>query len=161
MKAIKNLIQNLKSISVVDRFLIAIMFILLIQSVFSFFHSENISSQANTVDVIVRTSSASIFGYFLSENFMKGKKNYSDSKNKTIVTLSSLNDIQLSDENDDLSCNRTQVFIIASICIICLIILLVIRNFFEIQDNNSVSISQLRDFVSSGIGFLVGCGKNS
>lgn len=55
----------------VDRSLLVFMVILLVQSVYSvFFHAAG--KTASDIDVIVRTSAAAIFGYFLSANFASG-----------------------------------------------------------------------------------------
>ncbi len=46
-----------------------IMLILLLQSAYNIFLDEPAYQEENTIDVIVRTSQAAIFGYFLSANF--------------------------------------------------------------------------------------------
>ena len=45
------------------------MLILLLQSAYNIFLDEPAYQEENTIDVIVRTSQAAIFGYFLSANF--------------------------------------------------------------------------------------------
>ena len=54
----------------VDGSLLLFMAILLLQSAFSIFFPAPANSPAGEIDVIVRTSSAAIFGYFLSANFV-------------------------------------------------------------------------------------------
>ena len=61
----------LSTIHPVDLALILIMAILLLQSVYNIFICSDIQSSSSEIDIIVRTSAASIFGYFLSGNFMR------------------------------------------------------------------------------------------
>ena len=150
------ILKKIKAIHTVDKFLIIIMLILLLQSVAALFLHRDLITQSNNIDIIVRTSSASIFGYFLSENFIKPD---TSTKNENIISISS-DEILPPNENINSSKN-IQITIIALISIISLLILLVIRNFFTVSSENIATLSQLRDFVSSGIGFLVGCKKNS
>ena len=148
--------EKIKSIHTVDKFLIIIMLMLLLQSAMALFIQRDLITQSNNIDIVVRTSSASIFGYFLSENFIKPD---SSTKNENIITISS--DEISPPKKNIYSCKTIQITIIALISIISLLILLVIRNFFTVSSENIAILSQLRDFVSSGIGFLVGCKKNS
>lgn len=74
MKKLKNnllnaLIKCWKEISISDKALIIIMIILLIQCIFNLFTPEPTNSNSISINVIIRTSVAAIFGYFLSENF--------------------------------------------------------------------------------------------
>lgn len=62
---------SLKMISLVDKFLMLFMLVLLVYSAFNLFNHEDHSQDTNAIDVIVRTSAAAIFGYFLSSNFTK------------------------------------------------------------------------------------------
>ena len=67
----KAIIKCWNEISISDKSLIIIMTILLTQCIYNLFNPEPITENALSVNVIVRTSVASIFGYFLSENFLK------------------------------------------------------------------------------------------
>lgn len=60
----------LSKIHLVDKFLIVFMIILLAQSAYNLFANESVSAETHNIDVIVRTSTAAIFGYFLSTNFI-------------------------------------------------------------------------------------------
>lgn len=60
----------LSKIHLVDKFLIIFMIVLLSQSAYNLFANESVSAENHNVDVIVRTSTAAIFGYFLSTNFI-------------------------------------------------------------------------------------------
>ena len=58
-------------IHLVDRTLLAFMTVLLVQSAISIFLPGTRSQVAEGIDVMIRTSSAAIFGYFLSANFAR------------------------------------------------------------------------------------------
>lgn len=60
----------LGNIDLVDKSLILFMLLLLAQSVCCLFLPNTSSPIAGDIDIIVRTSAASIFGYFLSNNFI-------------------------------------------------------------------------------------------
>ena len=55
----------------VDRSLLLFMAVLLAQSVYSLFVPGETGQAAGDIDIVVRTSSAAIFGYFLSANFIR------------------------------------------------------------------------------------------
>lgn len=61
----------LSRIHLVDRCLILFMLVLLGQSAYSLFFHGGTQAGAGDIDIIVRTSSAAIFGYFLSANFIR------------------------------------------------------------------------------------------
>ena len=55
----------------VDKSLLLFMLVLLIQSAYSMFCPGGTGQAAEDIDIIVRTSAAAIFGYFLSANFIR------------------------------------------------------------------------------------------
>lgn len=55
----------------VDKSLLLFMLVLLIQSAYSMFCPDGTGPAAEDIDIIVRTSAAAIFGYFLSVNFTR------------------------------------------------------------------------------------------
>jgi hypothetical protein len=61
----------LKRIHPVDKGLLVFMLVLLIQSAYSIFCPAGAGQAAEDIDIIVRTSAAAIFGYFLSANFIR------------------------------------------------------------------------------------------
>ena len=61
----------LSKIHPVDKSLILIMFLLLLQSAYNMFSQAAAQQTISEIDIIVRTSAASIFGYFLSGNFVR------------------------------------------------------------------------------------------
>lgn len=70
LKCFRSTLSACSGIHLVDRCLILIMFLLLIQSAFSLFFNPYLSPETNNIDSIIRTATASIFGYFLSSNFI-------------------------------------------------------------------------------------------
>ena len=52
-----------------DRCLLAYMAILLAQSAYSLFSAAALGTETGGIDIIVRTSTAAVFGYFLSANY--------------------------------------------------------------------------------------------
>ena len=62
--------DTLRRMHLVDRSLLLFMAVLLAQSIYSMFSPGGAGQAAGDIDIIVRTSSAAIFGYFLSANFI-------------------------------------------------------------------------------------------
>lgn len=129
----------------------------------------------NTIEVVFRSTLASVFGFLLSSNirFNKNKnkmkiKEIKDELNKIEKKLDDL-DVNLEQKeeqeqcyleeyyNDD-SLNLVQIAIALGISIISISVLsaLLITNNLE----NVPSISQIRDLMCSSIGFLIGESKN-
>lgn len=177
-----------KRISLVDRFLMLIMIILFIQSAYALFAHEAVSQDASTIDTIIRTSAAAIFGYFLSSNFMKlhASPAPQNTQNEAMqvsasaaeaaaegevkcqigFTAGSASNIEVGKAAIDeppadasVHCDKIQVIVISVIGIFSLILLLILRNFAQITPQSAATVSQLRDFISSCVGFLVSCGK--
>ena len=186
MKKLKNnllnaLIKCWKEISISDKVLIIIMIILLIQCIFNLFTPEPTNSNSISINVIIRTSVAAIFGYFLSENFLKNE--VIKSRNSGIVVPLSKNDddIEHSNDSDDsicstdelpfkinnkkvkeYICNKTlQILIALTVCIISLLCLIIGNNFNLIPSGTSPTVIQFRDLISSCVGFLLGHSSNS
>lgn len=171
-KFLKSLIKCWKEIAISDKALIIIMIILLIQCIYNLFTPDPTTTNEISISVIVRTTVASIFGYFLSENFLKHsviKSN--DSDNTIIVPVNIDNDIKknycennktekLNDDPNtikDYICNKTfQILVALAVCIIALMSLIIGNNFHLIPDTTNPSVIQFRDLISSCIGFLLG-----
>lgn len=169
---INSLIKCWKEISIVDKSLIIIMIILLAQCIYNLFNSELINPNAISINVIVRTSVASIFGYFLSENFLK-------SKDSNIVVPLNTNNNSIDNSNSSCSkekfslnsssgkikdyiCNKfLQILISLSVCIICLLSLIIANNFNLISPAINPTVIQFRDLIGSCLGFLLGHSNNS
>ena len=167
-----------KNLRIVDISLLIFLFILLCQSAYSIiFHNDS-----NPFDVIVRTTAASIFGYFLStrfsenvetnnvsENIMQRIETSDDttkiqnkigfSESKTELISGQIKDLSPKQTND----NSLQIIIVSFIGLFSLILLIILRNLdpwsngsMPLTDSALSTVSQLRDFISSSIGFLIG-----
>lgn len=165
--------------------LVLIFFILMAQSGFSlFFDSENVSTEIQQIDIVFRTSLSSIFGYIIS--ILAVSKMASSSKNQTTTTqigftntdssqnrytmLSSENEISdsilnvgsASQDNREINTN-VQTIALIIICVFCLVVMILVRNlsqYISITSSASVTVSMYRDFISSGIGALIGISKS-
>lgn len=177
-------------IKLVDRCLIIFMLLLMAQSTYNLFTNEVDSQETNTIDIVVRTTSAAIFGYFLSANFIKRE---SQSSSGTISagappsvlppppagtapeSPAAANQIGFSAAPggiqelsagtarsnvpalvEESETSHQQVIIATLIGVFALMILIVARNFCQISPAMFGTISQMRDFVSGCVGFLLG-----
>ncbi len=91
-------------------------------------------SNNSSIDIVIRTFAASIFGYFIGSSVKEKNKEHSFSKK--------------------------HVGIISLIGMFSLLVILLARNFVIINDSDIRIISQLRDFVSASIGFLISVKTN-
>ncbi|MBW6409489.1 hypothetical protein [Clostridium weizhouense] len=194
MNKFRKLLKSFKRIALIDRCLILFMIILMIQLIYNLFSNEVISKNTHNIDVVIRTTAASIFGYFLSANFIKKSKNNKIScfkddiiSNENSIYLdntNSLNSVDSSENNPDFissnvqSNNNTkneidiknssnknlteqetskqQIIIATIIGVISLIVIIIARNFTDLTQISLASLTQMRDFVSGCIGFLLG-----
>ncbi len=162
-----------------DKFLLLTLLLLLLEGAYTLFFSAPAGKEANTIDVMVRTSSAAIFGYFVSANFDKGKKeqNFTALAPKELSPLppsstGGKGQLGFSAESSSkkpekgfacvstkkTGCSRRackQEVIVAVIGAAALGILLVFRNFGIEHDSAAGTVAQLRDFVSGCVGFLI------
>ena len=183
MKKLKNnflntLIKCWKETHISDKALIIIMLILLIQSIHNLFNPEPTEATALSINIIIRTSIASIFGYFLSENFLKNDLTKSNNSNTTIPinknkiddnnsedntnNLISYNNNQKSSNSKEYICNKTlQIIVALIVCIISLLSLIIGNSFNLIPPSANPTVIQFRDLISGCIGFLVGHSSNS
>ena len=163
------------------------MLILLSYIIFHVFVGMDHVEDTEMIDIIVRTSMAAIFGYFISNNFMK--KDFAvptqgvDVSN--IETISSHQDNNIKNQigfqistppsEEELgkistseeivverpSYHKVQVIVVSTIGLVSLITMLIIRNYKEMTPELIAIVSQLRDFVSTCVGFLISSGKNT
>lgn len=154
--------KALSKIHLIDKCLILIMFLLLAQSAFSLFSNVEPTSEIGTIDIIVRTATASIFGYFLSSNFIRPPYKGSTEGD----TQKEMRAAEIEEEVPDFSAktateSRLQIIVTTVIALFCLIVLILVRDIsgFSEADLTASSlaiISQFRDLVSGCIGFLIG-----
>lgn len=152
----------MKKLCIIDRFLIVFALIFLLYSAVHLVFGMTSSQEANTVDIIVRTSLASILGYFISSNFTK-----SDAlPEKTTLSSVDIPEKLLSTEPEKVESpiktpNTIQIYIVASLGLLSLVILIAARHSSNLTPELIATISQLRDFVSACIGFLISHKKSS
>lgn len=191
-KFIKNIKKAWYKIKLIDRCLIIVMAILMFQSIYNLFVNEVNSQDTTTIDVVVRTTSAAIFGYFLSANFIKRplrKYTNTDVSSNLFIDNNLSPKGQESNQNNIMNVKNTigftseadnyekkipinnnegfeegetselQIIIATVICIVALTVLFVVRNFTTTTSASLGTISQMRDFVSGCVGFLLGCPK--
>lgn len=181
-KAKKIIRKCWREISFKDKGLMLIMIIFILQCIRNLYTVDPIEPEYLTINTIIRTSVASIFGYFLSSNFLARK----ESRKTSEYNSHKLNDSQKVLENKELMkdgkskyknikvtskenidndrkyfCNRTLQDVVAiSICIIATISLIIGIDFKLIPSGGIATISQFRDLISGCIGFLLGNSSN-
>lgn len=119
---------------------------------------------ASNIDIIVRTTMAAIFGYFISSNFMskeivsKKSRKQSQGLKKLECTCKIEEVIQEPKETnlDNKQENRIQIMIVTAIGLISLFILFLSRECTNTPQDALATISQFRSFVSGCVGFLIG-----
>ena len=142
----------------VDRCLILLAIVLLAQSIYSLFIPEQ-SVVAGNIDTMVRTSLASVFGYFLSANFNAGSSEQLNQKStnspdtisqeEMVLSVASEEPIETQQitepqetetvTQEELSsskssrisptCSRLQIFLAAGIGLVCLVSLMILHCF--------------------------------
>ena len=170
----------------VDKSLLLFMLILLIQSAVNLFLPVSGSSITGDIDIVVRTSAAAIFGYFLSANFIAhdeaseqatqpaqahilkaGTGPVQDSAPRAQIGFSATEAASDSAappvQVPQPSIRCLQVRAATFIGLFCLIALLLLRNLTQLgivtpnSDSVTGTIVQFRDFISGCVGFLIGC----
>ena len=181
--------ETLCRIHPVDKSLLLFMLILLLQSAVNLFLPASDSSITGDIDIVVRTSAAAIFGYFLSANFIghdeasgqatqsaqahilkAGNGPVQDSAPRAQIGFSAAETapdsaappVQMPQQ----SIRCLQVRASTFIGLFCLIALLILRNLTQLgivspaSDSVTGTIVQFRDFISGCVGFLIGCPTN-
>lgn len=181
--------ETLCRIHPVDKSLLLFMLILLLQSAVNLFLPASDSSITGDIDIVVRTSAAAIFGYFLSANFIghdeasgqatqsaqahilkAGNGPVQDSAPRAQIGFSTAETapdsaappVQMPQQ----SIRCLQVRAATFIGLFCLIALLILRNLTQLgivspaSDSVTGTIVQFRDFISGCVGFLIGCPTN-
>lgn len=182
----KGIIGRISS-HLVDLYLILFMLILLIYMGIRLFWQVPGSQDSSAVDIVVRTSAVAIFGYFLSGNFAKnGSQTTSagtsaqpvelvakaspenpvknqigfvkaEADSPQIGTL----DTNMQTDSPQIACSKMQVWVVATISLISLIILMIAREMASSSPETAAAISQFRDYVSAGVGFLISYGRRA
>lgn len=186
---VKKLFRNIFfSFSLVDRILLLFLTILLLYTLIHLVACASGDGNSNTIDIIVRTSLASIFGYFLNGTLPKSTSVSKPYKNRTATPGQNTSSENLSSDTvknqigfqtplssatqtgDRVSLPpelpdstsfylKTRIYIVSSIGLLSLVILIFARHTHTVTPELTATVSQLRDFVASCIGFLISCGK--
>lgn len=136
----------------------------MLQSASSLFY-RSVGLYAGNVDVVVRTTMAAIFGYFISSNFMSKEyiERKKDAASKVKVKCEWEVEEEFSQENQagqkqdsKNQDNRIQIMIITVIGLVSLFILIFAREGVDMPQDALATLSQFRNFVSGCVGFLIG-----
>lgn len=144
-----------------DKFLFFYLLLLLLQMTYTVFH-ESSSQVYAAVDTMMRTTAATIFGYFISATFEK-EEDASTENNQTTDIRSSERSVPAPPAEESL-CRRNcrihqQTMIVAGIGTLSLGILILLRNVAVPLPQGPTPISLMQDFIVGSIGFLIGHAK--
>lgn len=124
-----------------EKMLLLFMTIIYTQIIYNLLSNEIINDNTSPIDTIVRTAASSIFGYFLGSNIDTNDEDEEiQKKEPKVITYKNSN---------------TNTVIISILGIVSLLIMLYLRNFTTLTYSSIASISQLKDFVSASVGYLV------
>lgn len=175
-----------RRIPLVDRGLMLLMAVLLVQSACVIFFATADNATAGNIDIVVRTSAAAIFGYFLSASFasqtamrgptasgghmmemadhggsgMESRGAIGFVSDAAVQGGSSAQPRETAESGTGSSC--LQVAMATGIGLFCLAVLIAVRNSAQIHEAAEQSptvmatVVQFRDFVSACVGFLIG-----
>lgn len=173
--------RALRRIHPVDKSLMLFLLVLLAQSAWNLFFPGSSGQTAGDIDIVVRTSSAAIFGYMLSANFLRhaadgqppdaspeappaaaggtgtgalARIGFDAAPAPETVSPPELPPQQA---GGDVIC--LQVAVATGIGIFCLVALLAVRNLAARgggPEPDPAAVVQFRDFVSGCVGFLIG-----
>lgn len=152
-----------------DVFLLCFFVLILIQIAYGLFTDGQLSTQNNALDAVFRTFAAAIAGYFLSGNFspsQNGAQAYVIRADASPAAKPQARAIGFSDAESEPALpavtartwngNTVQTYIVAGMGLISLILLLILRNTMPLTNTMIAPVTQLRDFLSSSVGFLAG-----
>lgn len=170
-------------IHLVDWCLLLFMAVLMIQTAASLFFPGDPGGESDSIDIIVRTSSAAVFGYILSANFNRcasaSASKTAEGRANEVQTAAtregpvaqigfqapaeeSGGDLErtgpgvIQEENSQTPENRLQIVTATVIGLFCLLTLLLLR-WRGVPESGTAAVVQFRDFVSGCVGFLIGC----
>lgn len=170
----------MRRVRLTDACLMIFMGILMIQSAHNLFFYELAGENGSDVDVIIRTTSAAIFGYFIGAGFLREDPEEQEKKPEATANLSrnfgsrSQNEstipikttfatgvTQMKPESSPMShfkrLHRQQIVIVAAIGIFSLLMLVMVNHCIsDLPVAAIATVSQFRDFVSGSVGLLIG-----
>lgn len=153
--------HSLRHMRLSDRCLCLFLLFLLLQSAWHIFLPPDLTKEFDAMDAMIRSSAATIFGYFISNAFGNMPE-----KNETEISLKSReknSTESLSDGNplpSGTNCRiRQQILIVAGVGFFSLVIITFVRLYTSPSHDAIASLSQFQDFLVGSIGFLVGHAK--
>lgn len=164
----QRILRQYRKIKLVDRYLIIVMIILMTQSLIGLFTPFGDESITDRIDVVMRTTMASIFGYFVSANFIHDDPEddppeivvkipadciHSEPKQTQEALSEPVDSPPQPTKKNQL---QLQVKVVGCVCIFSIFALVLIR-YFAIDSTHSLAfIFLFRDFVCGCVGFLIG-----
>ena len=169
------------SVCPVDIVLMLFLLVLLIHAGVSLFSEQDVSQERTTIDIIVRTSAAAIFGYFLSAPAASASSGTAVTGGKA-VTLSASEKaadapqnaigFQTGDTGETLTPGSAQttsgepnyrisrILFLSAVGGVCVFVRLFLRNCVTGPGSAAAPLSQFGGFIAASIGFLISCGKS-
>lgn len=144
-----------------DRCLCLFLLFLLLQSSWHIFLPPDLTKEFDAMDAMIRSSAATIFGYFISNAFGSMPE-----KSETEIPLESREKIPAESSAAEaplpsgINCRiRQQILIVVGVGFFSLIILTFVRMCTSPSQDAIASLSQFQDFLVGSIGFWVGHAK--
>lgn len=148
--------HSLQHMRLSDRCLCLFLLFLLLQSAWHIFLPPDLTKEFDAMDAMIRSSAATIFGYFISNAFGNMPE-----KSENEIPLESRE--KISEEAplpSGTNCRiRQQILIVAGVGFFSLVILTFVRMYTSPSQDAIASLSQFQDFLVGSIGFLVGHAK--
>lgn len=153
--------HSLRHMRLSDRCLCLFLLFLLLQSAWHIFLLPDLTKEFDAMDAMIRSSAATIFGYFISNAFGSMPE-----KSENEIPLESREKISEDAPSEEAplpsgtNCRiRQQILIVAGVGFFSLVILTFVRMCTSPSQDAIASLSQFQDFLVGSIGFLVGHAK--
>lgn len=147
---VEELASDWDKLNIAAKSLIIVGAILFISAIIIAFYSNGDEDLTRSLEVIFRSSLASVFGFLLSSNI-----NTQKTKNNQVIRRDSCEEeIKIYNYKEG---NMIQILIALVVTIVCIVAIIII--YITKNNENIAAISQLRDFMCSSIGFLLGESK--
>ena len=144
-----------------ERCLCLFLLFLLLQSAWHIFLPPDLTKEFDAMDAMIRSSAATIFGYFISNAFGSMPE-----KSENEIPLESREKIPAESPSEEAplpsgtNCRiRQQILIVAGVGFFSLVMLTFVRMCTSPSQDAIASLSQFQDFLVGSIGFLVGHAK--
>ena len=187
----KKAVSYFGRMSLVDGVLLIFLLLLFVYMAVQLLMGRFAAEDVHSVDIIVRTSAAAIVGYFISGNFAGSQStdsNTGDARSSAALPAAVVStdaprsrigfqaepetETQTVPERGGTALSsaapsadggrlRRQILVVSVVGLFALAVLLVARNLPGNSPGLTATVSQLRDFLSACIGFLVSCGKRA